>query len=333
MTDAQPDQDRADPTDRHHHHAYYQLIHTLCAYLPPPLDDTPEALLIRNQAAVAKVAAMAPVNADEADIAAHCVGAREMANDVRRLIGVHADDIKLVMKLIAQYAHLERTAVSIRNQLSRVQAVRQQRGVSAAIENKDDWVRYRAALDMQRALDAGPPCATAACATAACASALSATAPAATAAPAILPCASAAAEIPKAEQAVPAVSIEATLPGCRPEASPVAPPSVHARLAGRPPAPPVRLNAIPSEPEPDAAPARRHSGRGVPEIEDPPRDLAAEADYYAIIYPYRAGPIRKYGGLPPDHDYGPPDDELVAAIVTGTSPALRALDEQVTGGT
>ena len=106
MTDAQPDQDRADPTDRHHHHAYYQLIHTLCAYLPPPLDDTPEALLIRNQAAVAKVAAMAPVNADEADIAAHCVGAREMANDVRRLIGVHADDIKLVMKLIAQYAHL-----------------------------------------------------------------------------------------------------------------------------------------------------------------------------------------------------------------------------------
>ena len=64
MTDAQPNQDRADPTDRHHHHAYYQLIHTLCAYLPPPLDDTPEALLIRNQAAVAKVAAMASVDFD-----------------------------------------------------------------------------------------------------------------------------------------------------------------------------------------------------------------------------------------------------------------------------
>jgi hypothetical protein len=58
----------------------------------------------------------------------------------------------------------------------------------------------------------------------------------------------------------------------------------------------------------------------------PPRDLAAEADYYAIVYPDRARLIRKYCGLPPDCTFGPPDDDLVHAIVTGTSPALLALD-------
>jgi len=50
--------------------AYYQLIHSLAAILLPPVADTPEALLARNQAAVDKVAAMMPTNADEADLTA-----------------------------------------------------------------------------------------------------------------------------------------------------------------------------------------------------------------------------------------------------------------------
>jgi hypothetical protein len=64
----------------------------------------------------------------------------------------------------------------------------------------------------------------------------------------------------------------------------------------------------------------------VPETDEPPRDLDAEADYYAIVYPDRTRLIRQNGGLPPDCTFGPPDDALVHAIVTGTSAALRALD-------
>jgi len=61
-------------------------------------------------------------------------------------------------------------------------------------------------------------------------------------------------------------------------------------------------------------------GRGV--------DIAAEADQYAVIYPQRAARIRALGGLPNPCDFGPPTPELVHAIVTGTSPILRALDTQ-----
>jgi hypothetical protein len=39
---------------------YYQLVYTLTGLLPPPLEDTPEALRARNNAAVAKVAAPPP---------------------------------------------------------------------------------------------------------------------------------------------------------------------------------------------------------------------------------------------------------------------------------
>src|ERR1700733_14309524 len=86
--------------------AYYQLIHTLAGILPRPLADTPEALFARNQAAIDKVAAMLPVNANEADLAAQCVASRAQAEDVMRLLRVHDGDTKTVMRLNAQYAAL-----------------------------------------------------------------------------------------------------------------------------------------------------------------------------------------------------------------------------------
>jgi hypothetical protein len=63
-----------------------------------------------------------------------------------------------------------------------------------------------------------------------------------------------------------------------------------------------------------------------PEPEEPVADLLAEADRYAVIHPRRAARIRALGGLPEPCDFGPPEPELVHAIVTGTSPTLRALD-------
>jgi hypothetical protein len=48
---------------------YYQLVYTLTDLLPLPLDGSPEALRTRNHAAIAKVAALLPVNANETDLA------------------------------------------------------------------------------------------------------------------------------------------------------------------------------------------------------------------------------------------------------------------------
>jgi hypothetical protein len=254
------------------HQAYYQLIHTLFTLLPPPLADTPEALMARNNAAIAKVAALAPVNDDEADIAAHCVAARAQAEDVLRLIRFHAGDTPLVMKLTAQYALMERTAGSIRTQLQRLQAARHKREKDSDPASADEWARHIAARLMQRALDQGP--------------------------------------VPAAPAAPPA---EPTL-----DAEPISTPAVQ---------PPQPVTAPPPHAsDPVAVPSRRHSVRSAIKTDEPPRDLAAEADYFAIVYPDRARLIRRYGGLPPDCTFGPPDDELVQAIVTGTSPTLRALD-------
>jgi hypothetical protein len=58
---------------------------------------------------------------------------------------------------------------------------------------------------------------------------------------------------------------------------------------------------------------------------EPQADIAAEADYYAAVYPRRAALIRALGGLPAKLDFGPPSSEMVHAIVTGTSPVLQAL--------
>ena len=81
---------------------YYQLVYTLTDLLPPPLGDTPEALRTRNHAAIAKVAALLPANANEADLAAQCIAARAQAEEILRLIRQHAGDILLVMRLNAQ---------------------------------------------------------------------------------------------------------------------------------------------------------------------------------------------------------------------------------------
>jgi hypothetical protein len=72
MSDPQQPRHR-DPALQLPHHADYQLVHTLWPSCPPPLAGTSDSLRTRNQAAIAKVAAVLPVNANEADLAAQCV--------------------------------------------------------------------------------------------------------------------------------------------------------------------------------------------------------------------------------------------------------------------
>ena len=56
--------------------AYRHLMHTLIALLPPPIEDIREATVVRNHAVIARIAALAPVSASQADLAAQCISAR-----------------------------------------------------------------------------------------------------------------------------------------------------------------------------------------------------------------------------------------------------------------
>jgi hypothetical protein len=158
---------------------YFQLVYTLTDLLPPPLDDTPEALRARNHAAIAKVAALTPVNANEVDLAAQCVAARAQAEQMLCLLRQHAGDTGLVMRLNAQYASMVRTSLSVLGRLMRVQALRHKREAMDGAANQDAWAQYIAERSMllvtdpdagpqQAALPKAPPVATQVAAPAAC---------------------------------------------------------------------------------------------------------------------------------------------------------------------
>jgi hypothetical protein len=132
---------------------YYQLVHTLTGPLPPPLDDTQESLRARDLAAIAKVAALLPVNANEADLAAQCIAARAQAEDLLRLLRQHAGDIGLVMRLNAQYGSMVRTSLSVHARLMRVQAVRQKREAIEGAANEDAWALHIAERSMLAVID------------------------------------------------------------------------------------------------------------------------------------------------------------------------------------
>jgi hypothetical protein len=138
---------------------YYQLVYTLTDLLPPPLDDTPAGLRARNLAAIAKVAALLPVNANEADLAAQCIAARAQAEDLLRLLRQHAGDIGLVIRLNAQYASMLRTSLSLHGRLMRVQAQRQKRQATDGAASQDAWALHIAERSMVGVVDpaAGPP--------------------------------------------------------------------------------------------------------------------------------------------------------------------------------
>src|SRR5579884_1637377 len=65
--------------------AYYHLVRTLRLALPPPPTDDPEDAVRRDHAAVARIAALVPANAAEAELAAQFVAASEYWKDCLRL--------------------------------------------------------------------------------------------------------------------------------------------------------------------------------------------------------------------------------------------------------
>jgi hypothetical protein len=67
----------------------------------------------------------------------------------------------------------------------------------------------------------------------------------------------------------------------------------------------------------------------VPEPTEAPKpDPVAAAEEYAVLHPERAALIRRLGCVPDNASFGPPEDYLVHALVTGRTPALLALDQE-----
>ena len=132
---------------------YYQLVHTLCAMLPGPPSDTPEEHARRYRVAIGHVAALAPANADEADIAAHYVAASAHASDCLRLAVYNASDPPVVVQLNAQSTSMMRQARGYRSLLLRVQAARHKREADNEAREQDAWTEHCALGMMTQALD------------------------------------------------------------------------------------------------------------------------------------------------------------------------------------
>jgi hypothetical protein len=284
---------------------YYHLLHTLYLGLPPPVDDTPEAWLARNNEAIAELAAMLPTNANEAAWAAQCVAARAQANDVMQLLRQYAGgDPKTLMRLNAQYIGMARVSQSAHGHLLRAQAMRYKRENSDAALKADEWTQYIVARSLEQAREARPVAVT----------------------PAGEHSARAQFGAPPAEP--PSAPSPAQALAQAPAPTPSLAQSPAPQLAQSPaqsPAPPV--SAFPPAPVPTITRPPPHAAPEPPAaVDDPPRDLCSEVEYYAAVYPERARAIRRCGGLPPDCSFGPPDDDLVQALLSSNIPALRALD-------
>ena len=72
-------------------------------------------------------------------------------------------------------------------------------------------------------------------------------------------------------------------------------------------------------PEPEPAPD---------EEEVAPFDQLSPAEQYVIMYPKRAALIRATGGLPSPLTFGPPEPDIVDAVVHGATVVFRRLDQE-----
>jgi len=139
MSDAPTTEPAADPFQLLSKAVYRTIIADLYAGVPPPDLTDPELIAERVHAAIAEIAAMCPVNADEARIAARAVIADAQARECIRHARTLFNDPIRAMKSHAQANHDMRTANAARSLLLRVQAVRRKREAVQATREQDAW--------------------------------------------------------------------------------------------------------------------------------------------------------------------------------------------------
>ena len=316
--------------------AYYHLIRTLRLTLPPPPGGSPEDFRRRDHAAIAAVAALAPANAAEAKLAAQFVGASEQWTDCLRLAQLPETTPEWAAKCRAQALSMMRQANSALRLLLGTQQARQKLEADNVACNRLAWTEHVAIGLMAEALEYPQP-----------SEAKPSEAPVKAGARIESGASEAPAKrVPICEQigvpsgaqppAPPHTGLEATSPAAEPAAAPTHP--------GAETTSPLPAREGPGEgfsfaaglrstPPLDPLPQRKGKlrSRGSGEGSEPAAaaetpDSLAEAEHYAILYPERAALIRRMGGLPDDLSFGPPDDDIVAALISGRSPALAALD-------
>jgi len=135
--------------------AFYQTIHTLRATMPP-VSDTPEDLVRRDNAAIARVAALRPANADEADLAARYVAAGVHAMQCLRLALKYHGSGEFVVKCNAQAASMMRQERATRALLARVQAERQKREKDSVANDRVTQAEHRVIGQMTQAIAETP---------------------------------------------------------------------------------------------------------------------------------------------------------------------------------
>ena len=136
--------------------AYYHLVRTLCLALPPPLTDNPDDLARRNHAAIARVAALVPANAAEADLAAMFVAASEQWKDCLRLAQLPEATPQWAAKCRAQAIGMMRQAQSALRLLLKLQEAQGKRDADNAACNSAAWSEHSALALMAEALAALP---------------------------------------------------------------------------------------------------------------------------------------------------------------------------------
>jgi hypothetical protein len=233
--------------------AYYHLIRTLNNTLPPPPSDSPEDLTRQYHSVIARIAALLPANAAEADIAGTYVIASEQWKDALRAIQQPDISPEKLRQSRAWANSMMRQAQSAIRLLQRMQAIRQKTEADNKACDGAAWTEHCAISLMAEALS------------------------------------------PRASQ---------------PAADPPPAPEPVADLPAPAPGP-----ADKTQPEP--APA------ALPE----PAPVTA-AEQYAAIYPERAALIRRLGRVPDNVPFGPPDDDLVQALLEARTPAFATLDRR-----
>lgn len=116
--------------------AYHHLIRTLCLALPPPLTGNPEDFARRDHAAIARIAALAPGNAAEADLAAQFVVASEEWMDYLRLAQLPATPPEIARKRRAQAISMMREGERAIRLLLRLQEARWEREANNAASDR-----------------------------------------------------------------------------------------------------------------------------------------------------------------------------------------------------
>ncbi len=140
---------------------YCHLVRTLRLTLPPPPTDSAEDLLRRDHAAIARVAALAPANAAEADLAAQFVAASEQWKDCLRLAQLPETSREWAGKCRAQAMGMMRQANSALRLLLRMQDRRAKLDADNTARDRAAWTEHCALGLMAEALatqrESSPP--------------------------------------------------------------------------------------------------------------------------------------------------------------------------------